>query len=109
MKESSSMNVAEFQNVTKERKDFSIKNINMTIPRGFVTGFIGPNGSGKTTTIQMLMDLLHPDLGVIKLFNENNDNHRIKQKIGFVYDELYMYEEFNIKKMKSFIAPLYEN
>ncbi|MFP3359570.1 ATP-binding cassette domain-containing protein, partial [Planococcus sp. SIMBA_143] len=33
----------------------------------------------------------------------------MKQRIGFVYDELYMYEEFNIKKMKSFIAPLYEN
>ncbi|WP_042222288.1 ABC transporter ATP-binding protein [Oceanobacillus manasiensis] len=103
------MNVAEFRNVTKERKDFTLKNINMTIPRGFVTGFIGPNGSGKTTTIQMLMDLLHPDFGVIKLYNESNKNYRIKQKIGFVYDELYMYDEFNIKRMKSFLAPIYEN
>ncbi|MGP4064453.1 ABC transporter ATP-binding protein [Oceanobacillus sp. M65] len=103
------MNAVEFHDVTKKRKDFTLDTINLTIPQGYVTGFIGPNGSGKTTTIQMLMDLLPPDSGDITLFDESNKNHRMKQRIGFVYDELYMYEEFNIKKMKSFIAPLYEN
>src|SRR5699024_6851098 len=42
-------------------------------------------------------------------FGQSHHNHDVKQKIGFVYDDLYMYEEFTINKMKSFIAPLYEN
>src|SRR5690625_5188472 len=107
MKRMSEMNVVEFNNVTKKRKDFSIENLNIEIPKGFITGFIGPNGSGKTSTIQMMMDILQFDEGDIHIFETSHKNHHSKQKIGFVYDDLYMYEEFNIKKMKSFIAPLY--
>ncbi|WP_404454571.1 ABC transporter ATP-binding protein [Oceanobacillus kapialis] len=103
------MNAVKFEDVTKKRKDFTLDNINMTIPRGFVTGFIGPNGSGKTTTIQMLMNLLTPDSGNITLFDKSHKNHQVKQRIGFVYDDLYMYEEFTVNKMKAFIAPIYEN
>jgi len=104
----SEMNVVEFNNVTKKRKDFSIENLNIEIPKGFITGFIGPNGSGKTSTIQMMMDILQIDAGDIQIFGTSHKNHQAKQNIGFVYDDLYMYEEFNIKKMKSFIAPIYE-
>ncbi|SHG43340.1 ABC transporter ATP-binding protein [Ornithinibacillus halophilus] len=103
------MNAVEFHSVTKKRKDFTIENLNMTIPSGYVTGFIGPNGSGKTSTIQMMMDILQIDDGDIQLFGTSHKNHTIKQKIGFVYDDLYMYEEFTIVKMKKFIAPLYES
>lgn len=102
------MNIVEFNNVTKMRKDFSIKNLSFTIPKGYITGFIGPNGSGKTTTIQMMMNILQIDEGDIKIFGTSHQDHHSKQRIGFVYDELYMYEEFNIKKIKSFIAPLYD-
>ncbi|MEC5423003.1 ABC transporter ATP-binding protein [Virgibacillus sp. C22-A2] len=101
------MNTVEFHHVTKKRKDFSIENLNINIPKGYITGFIGPNGSGKTTTIQMMMNILQLDEGNIKLFGTPHKDHTIKQRIGFVYDDLYMYEEFTIKKMKSFIAPLY--
>ena len=94
------MYTAEFNNVTKIRKNFSIQNLNITISQGYITGFIGPNGSGKTTTIQMMMDILQIDSGDIKLFGTSQKNHQSKQKIGFVYDDLYMYDEFNIKKMK---------
>ena len=103
------MNIVEFKNVTKKRKDFSIDNLNITVPRGYITGFIGPNGSGKTTTIQMMMDILQMDSGDIKLFGTSHKDHHSKQKVGFVYDDLYMYDEFTIKKMKSLIAPLYHS
>lgn len=102
------MNTVEFHNVTKKRKEFSVENLNITIPKGYITGFIGPNGSGKTTTIQLMMNILQADEGDIQLFGRSHKDHQVKQKIGFVYDDLYMYEEFNIKKMKSFIAPFYE-
>src|SRR5690625_5728716 len=108
MKEMNNVHTAEFLNVSKKRKDFSIEQLNMTIPTGYITGFIGPNGSGKTTTIQMLMDIVQADQGEIKIFDKSHKNHQVKQNIGFVYDDLYMYEDFTIKKMKSFIALLYE-
>ena len=108
MKEMTNVNTVEFHEVTKQRKEFTIENLNMNIPTGYITGFIGPNGSGKTTTIQLMMDILQVDKGDIKIFGKSHKNYHSKQRIGFVYDDLYMYEEFNIKKMKSFIAPLYD-
>ncbi|MEN2466174.1 ABC transporter ATP-binding protein [Ornithinibacillus sp. FSL M8-0202] len=102
------MNTVEFKNVAKNRKDFTIQNLSFTIPTGFITGFIGPNGSGKTTTIQMMMNVLQIDKGDIQIFGNSHKNHHNKQRIGFVYDELYMYEDFTIANMKAFIAPLYK-
>src|SRR5699024_6600958 len=103
------VNAVEFRNVTKKRGDFSINELNVTIPKGFITGFIGPNGSGKTTTIQMMMDIVQIDEGEIQIFDKSHKNYQLKQNIGFVYDDLYMYDDLTIKKMKSFIAPLYDN
>lgn len=102
------MNVVEFRNVTKKRKDFSIDNLTISVPQGYITGFIGPNGSGKTSTIQIMMDILQIDEGDIQLFGTSHKDRHSKQKIGFVYDELYMYREFNIKRMHALIAPLYK-
>ena len=103
------MNAVEFDNVTKNRKGFSIQNLSFNIPTGYITGFIGPNGSGKTTTINMMMDLLQFDEGDIRVFGNSHKSTQNKQHIGFVYDELFMYEDFTIKNMKSFIAPLYKS
>lgn len=103
------MNIVEFHDVSKQRKNFSIHKLNFSIPKGFITGFIGPNGSGKTTTIQMMMDIFQLDEGDIFIFGTSHKKSQLKQNIGFVYDDLYMYEEMTIKKMKSFIAPLYHN
>lgn len=102
------MYAVEFKHVTKRLNDFSLDNINFAIPKGFVTGIVGPNGSGKTTIIQLMMNILHPDSGNISLLGKQPTDYHIKQKIGFVYDDLFMYENFNIIKMKSFIAPFYE-
>ncbi|WP_217589425.1 ABC transporter ATP-binding protein [Lentibacillus saliphilus] len=101
------MNAIELQHVSKKRKDFSIENMSFTVPTGYITGLIGPNGSGKTTTLHMLMDIIKADSGCIRLFGNPNEDATQKQRIGFVHDDLYMYEHFNIKKMKAFIAPLY--
>ena len=103
------MSVVEFKQVTKNWKDFSIKNLNFIIPKGYITGFIGPNGSGKTSTIKLMMDLLQLDEGDITIFGTPHKNSDVKQRIGFVYDDLFMYEDFTIKKMKNLIAPIYKS
>lgn len=97
------------EHVSKKFKEFEIRDINFTVPQGYITGFIGPNGSGKSTIIKMIMDVIRPDEGNISIFNQHNGQVELKQKIGFVYDTLHLYEEFNIKKAKAMIAPLYHH
>lgn len=79
--------VIELKNVTKTMKGFSLKNLNLEVKGGFVTGFIGPNGAGKTTTLKLIMNLIKPDSGEVKLFGLDYAAHEkeIKERIGFVY------------------------
>ena len=104
-------NVVEFTNVTKRFKDFSVKNIDLQVKQGFVTGFIGANGAGKSTTIKMMMNLLRPDVGEIKLFGLDYMKHEkaIKERIGFVYDGNVFFEGLNLKDIKRIVAPAYKH
>ncbi|WP_054711464.1 ABC transporter ATP-binding protein [Bacillus sp. JCM 19041] len=100
-----------FTNVHKAYKDFALKNVSFSVKKGFITGFIGPNGSGKTTTIKLMLNLLQADSGTIQVFgNEYKTNSKeIKQRVGFVYAEHQLYEHLTIEKMKKVIAPFYAN
>lgn len=65
-------------------KHLSVKNIDLQVPKGEIYGFLGPNGAGKTTTIRMLLGLIRPTSGEIRIFDESLDGHEmsILQKIG---------------------------
>lgn len=104
-------NVVELKNVTKKFKNFSVKNIDLQVKKGFVTGFIGANGAGKSTTIKMMMNLLKPDVGEIKLFGMDYKKHEkaIKERIGFVYDGNVFFEGLNLKDIKRIVAPAYKH
>ena len=58
-------NIIEVKNVSKRFSDFEVKDVSFEVKKGFVTGFIGANGMGKSTTIKMIMNLLKPDNGEI--------------------------------------------
>lgn len=102
-------NIMEIANLSKSYKDFSLKGINITLEKGYIMGFIGPNGSGKSTTIKLIMNLIKKDSGEIKIFGLDNESNNIsiKERIGFVYDENYFYEELTVKEMKNVIRPFY--
>ena len=103
-------NVVELKNVRKEFKDFTVKNIDLQVKQGFVTGFIGANGAGKSTTIKMMMNLLKPDAGEVKIFGLDYKTHEkaIKERIGFVYDSNVFFEGMNLKDIKRIVAPAYK-
>lgn len=103
-------NVVELKNVTKHFKGFSVKNIDLQVKQGFVTGFIGANGAGKSTTIKMMMNLLRPDAGEVKLFGLDYKTHEkaIKERIGFVYDGNVFFEGLNLKDIKRIVGPAYK-
>lgn len=103
--------ILEIKNLKKDYKNFSIKNLSLSLDKGYVMGFIGPNGAGKSTTIKLIMNLIRKNSGEIKLFGLDNikNEKEVKERIGFVYDENYYYEELTIDKMKKIIAPFYKN
>jgi len=103
-------NVIELNNVSKRLKAFSLESINLQVKKGLITGFIGENGAGKTTTIKLMMNLLKPDQGEVKVFGLDYKTHEkeIKERIGFVYDENIFFEGLNLKDIKRIIAPAYK-
>ncbi|WP_049389410.1 phenol-soluble modulin export ABC transporter ATP-binding protein PmtA, partial [Staphylococcus capitis] len=105
------MNAIELKNVSYQTKDFQLKDISFKVPKGFVTGFIGGNGAGKTTVIRLIMDLIQSKNGQISVFNEQMKDSavEIKNKIGFVYSETYFNDKWSIKKLENIVAPFYNN
>lgn len=83
------MNALEITNLTKSFPGFTLDNLTLTLPSGCIMGLIGENGAGKSTTIKLILDMLHKDGGsVVILGRDNQDNLRLtKEDVGVVMDE----------------------
>lgn len=103
-------NILEIKDLSKIYKGFKLDNISFNLKKGYIMGLIGPNGAGKSTTIKLIMNLIKKASGSINVFGLDNIKHEkeIKQRIGFVYDESYFYEELNLIEMKNIIASFYK-
>lgn len=99
----------EICNLYKNYGEFSLRDINMSLEKGTLTGFIGPNGSGKTTTIKSILNIIKPDDGKITVLGMDSvaSDLEIKSKLGIVLDDGHFYEDLTLQKMKSLIAPMY--
>lgn len=100
----------DIKGLNKDFKKFKLDNVSFKLEPGYIMGFIGPNGAGKSTTIKLIMNLLKKDSGEIKVFGKDHIQFEkeIKNRIGFVYDESYFYEDLSIRQMKNIIAPFYK-
>ena len=86
-----------------------VDNLALTVPRGAIYGFLGPNGSGKTTTIRMVCGLLKPDAGsgTALGYDVLRESDRIKERTGYMTQKFSLYEDLSIRENLEFVARLY--
>ncbi|KPK82016.1 MAG: hypothetical protein AMS27_15000 [Bacteroides sp. SM23_62_1] len=100
------MDVIELQNITKRFNGLvAVDDLSLNVPQGSIYGFIGPNGSGKTTTIRMIMNILYPDKGKILLFGKKHFGARIDH-VGYLPEERGMYKKMKVKDLLKFHGEL---
>ena len=87
-----------------------VNGIDMRVEKGQVYGFLGPNGSGKTTFIRMLCGLLKPDAGsgTCLGFDVITGSEEIKRQVGYMTQRFSFYEDLTIRENLDFVARLYE-
>jgi ABC-2 type transport system ATP-binding protein len=86
-----------------------VDNFDLKVPRGAIYGFLGPNGSGKTTTIRMVCGLLKPESGAGRVlgFDVLEESDKIKERVGYMTQKFSLYEDLSIRENLEFIARLY--
>lgn len=86
-----------------------VDGFDMEVPKGAIYGFLGPNGSGKTTTIRMMCGLLTPDGGGGQCLGYDilTQSRRIKERVGYMTQKFSLYEDLTIRENLDFIARMY--
>lgn len=99
------------KNVVKKFDKFTALNhFNMNVSEGSIYGLVGPNGSGKTTTIKHLIGMYKQDEGEILVNDEKvYDNEKVKSKIAYISDDLYFFHGYSIKDMAKFYSKIYKD
>ncbi|MBM4047672.1 MAG: ABC transporter ATP-binding protein, partial [Planctomycetes bacterium] len=101
----------EIQDVSKKfGKKVAVTDLTLTVRPGELFAFLGPNGAGKTTTIKMLVGLLRPSAGSIKICGHDIGNNHLaaKAQIGYIPDMPYLYEKLSGREFLQFVADMYK-
>src|SRR6516162_973227 len=100
------MNAVEIENVTKTfGQHTAVSDLSLQVPEGTIYGFIGPNGSGKTTTLRMIMHILHPDQGTIAVLGERSLK-AANSRVGYLPEERSLYKHMKVRDVLRFFADL---
>lgn len=103
-------NAIEINNLNKSYKGFDLKDVTFNVPSGQVTGFIGQNGAGKSTTIRAILNMLRRDSGDIKVFGADNiaEESNIKENVGVVFDDIGFHPNFKAKHIDKILKGMYK-
>ncbi len=92
--------------VTKRFGQFTAVNaISLAVPKGSIYGFLGPNGSGKTTTMRMIMSIFYPDAGSIRVLGHDNAEE-IKDRLGYLPEEKGLYKKMRVEEIIAYFGTL---
>jgi ABC-2 type transport system ATP-binding protein len=107
--------VIEIRNLTKIYRDFwgrkkvrALNSLSLNVYKGEVFGLLGPNGSGKTTTLKLLLGLLFPTEGEITILGRSAGDVKKNERIGYLPEESYLYRFFNAEETLDFYGRLFD-
>lgn len=102
----SALTAVEIENVTKTYGQHrAVDDLSLTVPAGSLYGFIGPNGSGKTTTIRMILRIIHPDEGTIRVLG-STEAAAANDRVGYLPEERGLYKKLTVQRMLRYYAEL---
>lgn len=100
------MNAVELAGVTKRfGTQTAVNNLDLAVPEGSIYGFIGPNGSGKTTTIRMILRIFHPDEGVVSVLGKSSGT-AADTRLGYLPEERGLYKRMTVMDVCRYYARL---
>jgi len=100
------MNVIELDSVCKSFGAVrAVDALSIRVPQGCVYGFLGPNGAGKTTTLRMVMDIIRPDSGAVRLFGDGSALER-RTRVGYMPEERGLYRKMTASKVLTYFGAL---
>jgi len=107
--------VVQTRSLSKVYRDFwgrqkvrALKALDLEVHRGEVFGLLGPNGSGKTTTIKLILGLLFPTSGEALIFGKNSSDVAKNERLGYLPEESYLYRFLNAEETLDFYARLFD-
>lgn len=102
-------NILEVEALVKRYDRFTLGPVSFSIPRGYIMGFVGQNGAGKSTTIKCIMNLTDFEAGNIRIFglDSRRDCLTVRNRIGYVSEDQYFYEDMTVEWTSSFVAGFY--
>lgn len=83
----------------------AVASLNLRVPAGSIYGFLGPNGAGKTTTIRMIVDIIRPDRGVIRVLGQESVE-KVKDRVGYMPEERGLYPRMTVRAILEYLAAL---
>lgn len=101
----------ECEGITKHYPHFQLQDVNLSFEQGTVMGLVGPNGAGKSTILRIIMGLIGPDSGRVKVLGHSmpKDQLAAKRNIGFVAEDMRLYESENIAFHMDFIKSIFNS
>ena len=100
------MTAVRLEGVSKSfRAHKAVEDLSLVVPRGSIYGFIGPNGSGKTTTLRMILHILHTDTGSIEVLGEKRQR-AANDRIGYLPEERGLYRKMTVRRVLTYYSAL---
>ncbi len=97
------------RDLCKQFDGFLLDHVSFQVPKGRIVGFIGENGAGKSTTINLILDELKRDHGQIQILGKENTISSVKEDIGVVFDECNFHDVFNTSDIEKILSGVYKS
>ena len=100
-------NAIDIDRITKRYAGHTaVRELSLQVPAGSVYGLLGPNGAGKTTTIRMILNIIAPDSGTIRLFGLPSNDRGVTERMGYLPEERGLYRKMQVRHVLKFLAEL---